>query len=71
MIRKFDSGVAVLGLSSGARGHLGWGFAGPYRVFLSTGEVNYVISTPHRRSKMWLCYGNVLKGYEGPVLMVG
>ena len=63
--RVFDPGDLVLLLVAGAREQLGPGFTGPYRVLRRVGNLNYVISTPDRRTKTRLCHVNALKAYEG------
>ena len=63
--RVFDPGDLVLVLVSGAREQLSPGFAGPYRVLRRVGNLNYVLSTPDRRTKTRFCHINTLKAYEG------
>lgn len=38
-------------------------FSGPYTVLEKLSELNYLISTPERRSKTQLCHVNLLKSY--------
>ena len=54
--RVFDPGDLVLVLGAGPRGPLGPMFAGPYRVLRKVGDLNYVVSTPERRSKTRLSH---------------
>ena len=65
--RVFDPGDLVLVLGAGPRGPLGPMFAGPYRVLRKVGDLNYVVSTPERRSKTRLCHINAMTAYKGEV----
>ncbi len=63
--RTFDPDDLVLMLVQGQRDQLGPGFADPYRVLRKVGDVNYIFSTPDRRSITRLCHINALKAYKG------
>lgn len=63
--RTFDPGDFVLMLVTGPCDQLEPGFAGLYRVLKKVGDLNYILSTPERRSKTRLCHINALKAYEG------
>ena len=38
---------------------------GPYTIEKKVNETNYVINTPDRRKKQWVCHINMLKQYFG------
>ena len=40
-------------------------FMGPYTIEKKVNETNYVINTPDRRKKQWVCHINMLKQYFG------
>ncbi|XP_076043861.1 uncharacterized protein LOC143026954 [Oratosquilla oratoria] len=61
--REFQPGDLVLVLLPFKGNVFQAKFQGPYRVIKRVGEVNYVVATPERRRKQWLCHINMLKDY--------
>ena len=63
--RQFHKGDSVLVFLPVPGDPLHAKFMGPYTIEKKVNETNYVINTPDRRKKQWVCHINMLKQYFG------
>lgn len=64
--RNFTVGEKVLVLLPAPGSALAARFAGPYVIKSKLSDTDYIIHTPERRRKTWLCHVNMLKFYLCP-----
>ncbi|XP_066981054.1 uncharacterized protein [Macrobrachium rosenbergii] len=61
--RTFKEGDKVLILLSLVENQLQAKFVGPYEIEKKINDSNYVVNTPDRKKKQWVCHINMLKLY--------